>query len=179
MRVVEEEIRRLRPVGAYAANAFRRQTALEVVCLAVGEGRLECARKRFVVAARERVVRDFQPKLRRQNLPFALVRHHQEDPAVAAAVEAVQRAQAVALGVHRRALGLAGVGQEVVPVGVGVGAEHVHEDLLPVAKRAAGGEAEQGGRGHHHRRVRVRVHFVGAQQLARRLAQLVDGLRGV
>ena len=163
--IAQEELRRLRAIGANAANALGREALLEGVRVAGGE-------PRFQVRGEVRVVtghRELQSI--GEQLPLGVRHHHQEHPAVAAAIQALQRPKAVAFRIHRRAFGLAGIGQKVVPVGVGVGAEHVDVDLLPVAAGAARGKAQQGGGGHHHGRVGVRIHLVGAQQLAGGFAQ--------
>ena len=97
-----------------------------------------------------------------EGLPFGIGWGGEEDPAFGCGVEAVERGEAVEFGVDLAARGFAGVADEIVGVGVGVGGEHVDEDALSDAAAALGVEAEQGRGGDEHAGVGIGVGFVGA-----------------
>ena len=62
-------------------------------------------------------------------------------------------------------------------VGLGIGAEHVHHDLLTHARSLPCCEAEGGSAGDHHGRIRIRVHLVGAHQATGPEAQTLHVLQ--
>ena len=173
-----------RAVGPHTGDSDREQRLLPVVGIARQQDRFERVAQLRVVRAptlarREALVRR---KLRggRETRPLGVVQDRQEDPAAARPVQAIAGRETGQLRVHERALGLADVAQEVVGIRVGVGEQHVHPDRLARAVPLAREQAQQGGRGDHHRRVGIGVGLVGAHQLARRLADLGErpALRG-
>ena len=115
-----------------------------------------------------------------ERLPLAFRRTGEEEPRTsllarpAASVEAVQGREAEQLGIGQRARRLPGVGDEVIGIGVGVGAEHRHADVLPDPARPERVEPEQRRRCHDGARVEVRAELVRLHQPPVGQAQLLE-----